>query len=173
MNRARLLVVVAVAVALAVAPPSWAASRLGLTGTLTDRYLTVSEVRDELHGSNDRLQECFLEHVAAVMPGEMTLSFVVRRDGHTEEVFVEVAESFEELRICVVEHVGKVRFQEHDGDPLEVAYPLVFHRDENGSRLVKYPIVFVRPRPRAFLLIPVPLALTPEERELLSGWLYP
>ncbi len=165
----------AIAAILACAPaaPSAAASRLGETGTLTDRYLTVSEVRDGLHDANDRMQGCFLEYVAAVMPGEMTLSFVVRRDGHPEEVFVDVDPQFEDLRLCVIEQAASLRYQEHDGDPLEVAYPLVFHRDENGSRLVRYPIVFARPRPRSFLMIPLPLALTPEERALLAGWLYP
>ncbi len=149
------------------------ASVLEESGTLTDRYLMVGEVRDVLHAANGAFQACFLEHTGARDPGEVTLRFTVGRDGLPVDVQLEVGEGFDELGACLASAAGTLEYDAHDGDPLVVAYPVVFVRDDRGPRTVPYPIVFVRPRERAFLWIHVPPSADPETRALLSSWLYP
>ncbi len=149
------------------------ASVLEESGTLTDRYLTVGEVRDVLHGANRGFHDCFLEHSGLREPGDVTLRFQVGRDGLPVEEQVEIGEEFEPLRECLLGVASALEYDAHDGDPLEVAYPIVFVRDDRGPRTVPYPIVFVRPRARSFLWLHVPPALDPTERDLLSSWLYP
>lgn len=162
-----------VLLALALCTPAAASDKLGRSGERTDRYLTVGEVRDVLHRSTKFFLDCYVVHLGAKEAGEVTLSLEVTRAGDPEEVFVEMDPSLEDLRQCLVGVAEKMSFDEHDGDPMQVAYPLVFVRDDQGSRVVPYPIVFVRPRPRDFLLLHVPPTLTPEQREKLSRVLFP
>lgn len=149
------------------------ASVLEESGTLTDRYLTVGEVRDVLHAANGAFQACFLGHAGARDPGEVTLRFAVGRDGLPVDVQLEVGEDLADLGACLAAEAGRLEYDAHDGDPMQVAYPVVFVRDDRGPRTVPYPIVFVRPRVRAFLWIHVPPSADPETRDLLSNWLYP
>jgi len=153
--------------------PALASDKLGHTGERTDRYLTVGEVRDVLHESTKYFLDCYVVHLGAQEPGEVTLSLEVTREGDPEEVFIEIDPALGDLRQCLVDVAEKLSFDEHDGDPMEVAYPLVFVRDDQGSRVILYPIVFVRPRPRDFLLIHLPPTLTPEQRELLDRAFFP
>lgn len=162
------------ALVLCLAPLAAAGSdKLGHTGERTDRYLTVGEARDVLHRATKFFLDCHVVHLGAREPGEVTLSLEVNREGDPEEVFVEIDPSLGELRQCLVEVAEGLSFQDHDGDPLAVAYPLVFVRDDRGSRVVLYPIVFTRPRPRNFLLLHLPPTLDPEERALLETVLFP
>jgi len=166
-------VLVGIAAAVCVAGSAVAADRLGEPGTFADRYLTVGEVRDVLHKANPRFQACFFEHLGPAEPGDVTLSFEVRADGQPEEVFVEIREEMAELRACLADVTYGLKYADHDGDPLAVAYPLVFVQDDEGRRLIKYPIVFSRPRPRDFVLVHLPPSLTPEEQSLVRGALFP
>jgi hypothetical protein len=149
------------------------ASVLEQTGTLTDRYLTVGEARDVLHAANPGFGACFQEHAGVREPGDVSLKFTVARDGRPLSVRVEIDEAFAPLGECLEQVASELRYDAHDGDPMELAYPIVFVRDDRGPRTVPYPIVFVRPRVRTFLFVHVPPALTPALREKLSGWLYP
>jgi len=165
------------ALALAAAAPARAQytppTYLAEPGSLTDRYLSVGEVRDELHGATARFQACFLEHSGPASPGDVNLLMKIGRDGFPYDVQVEIPEEATLLQQCLVDIAAAMTFPAHDGDPLNLAYPLVFVRDDRGSRLVPYPIVFVKERPREFLLIPLPLTMTPEERSELQRLLYP
>jgi len=164
----------ALIVAICLTPVGAAASdKLAHTGERTDRYLEVGEARDVLHRATKFFLDCFVIHLGANEPGEVTLSLEVTREGDPEEVFVEIDPELGDLRQCLVGVAEGLEFQDHDGDPMEVAYPLVFVRDDQGSRVVLYPIVFVRPRPRDFVLIHLPPTLTPEQREQLRRALFP
>lgn len=164
----------ALVAAICILPVGAAASdKLGHSGERTDRYLEVGEVRDVLHRATKFFLDCYVVHLGAQEPGEVTLSLEVTREGDPEEVFIELDPELGDLRQCLVGVAEGLKFQDHDGDPMEVAYPLVFVRDDQGSRVVLYPIVFVRPRPRDFLLIHLPPTLTPTQRELLSRALFP
>jgi hypothetical protein len=167
------LVLLALALLAPLAGPAAASDKLSHTGERTDRYLTVGEVRDVLHRSTKFFLDCFVVHLGANEPGEVNLSLEVTRAGDPEEIFVEIDPALEGLRQCLVGVTEKMTFDDHDGDPMEVAYPLVFVRDDQGSRVIPYPIVFVRPRPRDFLLLHLPPTLTPEQRESLTRALFP
>ncbi len=149
------------------------ASLLEQHGTLTDRYLTVGEARDVLHGANGDFGLCFAEHAGAREPGDVNLKFTVARDGRPLSVRVEIDEAFAELGVCLEGVADRLVYDAHDGDPMDLAYPIVFVRDDRGPRTVPYPIVFVRPRERTFLFVHVPPALAPDQRSLLEQWLYP
>lgn len=150
-------------------PPTYLAE----PGSLTDRYLTPGEARDVLHGATSAFEACFLEQGGIAGGGDVTLRLTVNSDGRPEGIEVEAGEGQGSLQGCLEQVAGGLSFPAHDGDPLALAYPLVFVRDDRGSRLVPYPIVFVKPRERAFLLLPMPLTLTLEEREALERLLYP
>jgi hypothetical protein len=167
------LLLFALAFATPIAAPASASDKLGHAGERTDRYLTVGEARDVLHRSTKFFLDCYIVHLGAREAGEVTLSLEVTREGDPEEVFVEIDPELDDLRQCLVGVAEKMTFDEHDGDPMEVAYPLVFVRDDQGSRVILYPIVFVRPRPRDFLLMHLPPTLTPAQRENLARALFP
>jgi hypothetical protein len=167
-----------VVLVLVAAVPAWAQYKpptyLAEPGSRTDRYLTAGEARDVLHGGTAQFEACFLEHTGiSKTPGDVNLMMTVGWDGRPADVQLEIEEGWEPLRGCLDETASSLVFPAHDGDPLNLAYPLVFIRDDRGSRLVPYPIVFVRQRERAFLLLPLPLSLTPEERAELGRLLYP
>lgn len=166
------------ALVLAAAVPAWAQynppTYLAEPGSSTDRYLTAGEARDVLHGATAQFEACFLQHTGiSNNPGDVNLMMTIGWDGQPAEVRFEIEEGWELLHGCLDETASALVFPAHDGDPLNLAYPLVFIRDDRGSRLVPYPIVFVRSRERAFLLVPLPLSLTPEERAELARLLYP
>jgi hypothetical protein len=152
---------------------SQGASALEQTGTLTDRYLTVGEAREVLHAANQGFGLCFQEHAGVREPGDVSLKFTVARDGRPLSVRVEIDEEFAPLGECLEQVAADLRYDAHDGDPMDLAYPIVFVRDDRGPRTVPYPIVFVRPRERTFLFVHVPPSLDPAARQRLSGWLYP
>ncbi len=146
---------------------------LGESGSLTDRYLDADEVRELLHAANGDLGQCFAEHMGPGEAGDVTLTLTVGGDGLPTEVHVEMDGGHDEVRLCLEDVAAGLRFPAHDGDPLAIGYPIVFLRDKKGDRTVPYPVVFVKPRARPFLMMNLPPTLTAEQRDLLERALYP
>lgn len=170
-----LALLVGLAVALSV-PPARAMSEDDLIeqpGSPTDRYLTPEEVRARLHEANDAFFSCFASRLMGPEPGECSVYFTIAHDGRPVDVRAEVQGETPGLAECLEQVVSGLSFPEHDGDPLEVAYPVVFLRDEKGARVVPYPVVFTRGRTVDFVLMPIPPALTDEQRALLLRLLWP
>jgi len=148
---------------------------LGEPGSLSDRYLTPVEVRDILHDANGTFDSCLQETVATDLPGEVTLTFAIGADGLPKEILLELetVEGFDRLSDCILAAVNEFEFPAHDGDTLEIAYPIVFVNDQKGKRTIPYPIVFVKPRERTLLLLNIPPSLSVQERERLQKLLFP
>ena len=144
-------------------------------GKLHVRLGPITAVRDILHDSNGDFDACLQEHTGTDLPGEVTLTFSVGADGLPRESLLEleITEGFEALKDCVLGVTGKFKFPLHDGDTLEIAYPIVFVNDQKGKRTIPYPIVFVKPRVRTFMLLNLPQTLTAQERERLEKLLFP
>ncbi len=143
-------------------------------GSVTDRYLSNDEIRTQLHGANKGFFACIQGRpVGSPEPGEMTVYFVVDGQGKPQQVRAEVGNQDAILKACMEKVVGSLVFPDHDGDPPEVAYPVVYMRDTQGARTVPYPVVFTRLREPEFLLVPIPPSLTDEQRSLLLRLLWP
>lgn len=133
--------------------------RLDATGSMTDRYLSPEEVRAVLHAHNDAFFQCFRANLrGGVDPGETGVTFVIGRDGKAVSIVLDSAHGPPALGSCVQTALSAIPFPDHDGEPMEVAYPLVWQVDREGARLLLYPIVFTRARP-----VRIPLVLLPPD----------
>ena len=144
-------------------------------GSATDRYLSSAEILGVLHSHNSELYDCFRAHVRrGTDPGELTLLFVVDGLGRTTRARLERGDGFDELARCLEETASDFSYPSHDGLPLEVAYPLVFRSDlESGTRLLDYPLVFLRQEPPRLPLLTLPPTLDEGEVLLLERLLWP
>jgi hypothetical protein len=142
---------------LAGGPAGDAADRLDSPGSLTDRYLSSEEVRTILHANNTPLFDCFRTNLrGGVDPGETGVTFVIGRDGKAGQVVLESAHGPPALGTCIAGVLSAIAFPDHDGAPMEVAYPLVWQVDRTGARLLNYPVVFTRPRQVRVPLVALP-----------------
>ncbi|MCK6529821.1 hypothetical protein L6R50_20450 [Myxococcota bacterium] len=142
-------------------------------GSPTDRYLSDDELRSALHAANPAFFACFSGRTMNQDPGDVSVYFTVPADGVPVDVRAEVPNPVPGLAECLATAVAALRFQDHDGDPVEAAYPVVFVRDEKGARVIPYPTVFTRDRAAEFVLFPVPPALDDADRSLLHRVLFP
>jgi hypothetical protein len=158
--RLLLLLVCLPAVALAQGSGGDPRDRLDAPGSPTDRYLEPAELREALHGATQEFFLCFRRHLGIGRePGEISVEFAIDRDGVPQQVRLQgPASTPDPLRDCLVAVTEGIRFDDHDGDPVEAAYPLVFVTDSQGARVLPYPVVFVRPRP-----VRLPLLLLPPD----------
>lgn len=146
-----------------------ATDALNWPGSPTDRYLDSDEVRTVLHSVTDSFFECFRTHArAGVDASDSGVTFTVQRDGSATAVDAEVGSAPEELATCLAGVVGALDFGEHDGDPLEVSYPLVYQVDRQGARVLPYPVVFSKPAPVRLPLLPLPPNVGPGEIRMLE-----
>jgi len=168
--RALLLVVVAVcALPVAAGASGLPTDALDAPGTATDRYLTPAEVRKVLHGATDAFYGCFREHVrGGDDSGEVAVTFTIGRDGKALDVHPETASAPGALGPCLKGAVEGLEFDEHDGAPMEVSYPLVYQVDTKGARILPYPIVFTKPHPVRLPLLELPADLSAAEIRLLE-----
>lgn len=142
--------------------------RLDWPGSATDRYLSSGEVRDRLHEASEGLFGCFREALRSKPEGGASVTFVIDREGRGKDIIVDPGKAPESLMPCVQSVIGGVEFGAHDGDPMEVSYPLVYEVDTKGARLLPYPIVFTRPRPVRLPLFSLPLDVSPGELKMLE-----
>ncbi len=143
--------------------------RLDWAGAPTDRYLTADEVRDVLHKATDAFYACFRTHVrGGDVANEVSVEFTVDREGRGVEVLPQLGQAPATIGPCLREVVGGLDFGDHDGDPLEVAYPLVYQVDRRGARILPYPIVFTRPQVVRLPLLALPADVEPGELRLLE-----
>ncbi len=142
--------------------------RLDWPGSPTDRYLTSDEVRDRLHENTQGFFECFRASLRSKPEGGASVTFAVHQDGKAQSIEVDPGKAPETLRPCVASVVAGIDFRTHDGDPLDVSYPLVYEVDTRGARILPYPIVFTKPRPIRLPLLTLPLDTTPGEMKMLE-----
>jgi len=142
--------------------------RLDWPGSPTDRYLTSDELRDRLHAATDGFFACFRASLRSKPEGGASVTFVVDREGEAGSIEVDRGKAPESLVPCVQQVVAGIEFGAHDGDPLDVSYPLVYEVDTRGARILPYPIVFTRPRPVRLPLLGLPLDVTPGELRMLE-----
>ena len=143
--------------------------RLDWPGTATDRYLDAEEVRTVLHSATDAFFDCFRQHVRqGSEASDVGITFTIGRDGLTTGFVPELADAPAELGSCLEVVVGGLDFGEHDGDPFEVSYPVVYQVDRGGARILPYPVVFTRPRPVRLPLLGLPPDFTAGEIRMLE-----
>mgnify|MGYP006979904142 FL=1 len=143
--------------------------RLDHPGAPTDRYLDPGEIRDVLHGVTDGFYGCFRSHARGTRDvGDVAVTFKVGGSGAVEGAIAEIGGAPEALGPCLVELLGTLEFAAHDGDPVEVSYPLVYQVDQRGARVLPYPVVFTKPRPVRLPLLSVPLDVAPGELTMLE-----
>jgi hypothetical protein len=146
--------------------------RLDSSGEATDRYLSPDELRLVLHAATDDLTECFVASGGLSAASlDAALTFVISRSGETQDVQVTLGRNEAELRSCLGMVVEGLSFDDHDGDPLEVSYPLVFVADEPSGKLLPYPVVFTKTQPIRLPLLELPPDLSSAELLLLE-WLF-
>ena len=142
---------------------------LDYPGSPTDRYLVAGEIRDALHAANDSFFQCFRQHArAGVDASDVGVTFVIGRDGRGSDVRPELGDAPPELGACLTQAIEAIDFGEHDGDPLEAAYPLVYQVDRRGARITPYPVVFTRPAAIRLPLLQLPPDLGPGEIRMLE-----
>ncbi len=169
MSRLVLLLLLAAQPALAQGVGGRPSDRLDAAGSPTDRYLDSEEVRGVLHAANESFFLCFREHARDRSgAGDVALTLTVTREGRPTAIDVEIGQSKPALKPCLEAAGAALDFGEHDGDPLEISYPLVFVVDRQGMRILDYPVVFTRPRPVRLPLFELPLDLTHAEVLLLE-----
>ena len=146
------------------------ADRLDAHGAPTDRYLDRVEIRDVLHGGTEAFFACFREHLRGdANPGDLSAVFFIERDGVPSRVTIDGPETPEALSGCLVEAVAALRFDDHDGDPMEVSYPIVYQSTaRQGARVVPYPLVFIRASAPRLPLLSLPPDLSAGEIVLLE-----
>jgi len=134
--------------------------RLDAPGSPTDRYLHPAELRVGLHGATESFFLCFRRHLGIGRePGEISTTFTVAVDGKPTAVRIDGPDDTPQpLEACLIAATEAIEFDDHDGDPVEASYPLVFVTDSKGARVLPYPVVFVRPRP-----VRLPLLLLPPD----------
>lgn len=143
--------------------------RLDWPGTPTDRYLDAGEVRAVLHGASDGFFACFRQHASmGAGGGEVGVGFTIGQDGRATAIAPEIAQAAPALGECIAAVVAAMSFGEHDGDPFEVSYPLVYEVDARGARILPYPIVFYRPRQVRLPLLELPADSSPGEVRMLE-----
>ncbi|MCP4870575.1 MAG: hypothetical protein GY898_17870 [Proteobacteria bacterium] len=169
-RRATGLIAAAVAVpALALAMGGAATDALNFPGSPTDRYLDSDEVRAVLHSATEGFFECFRTHArTGVDASDSGVTFTVQRDGSATDIFAEVGSAPEALATCLSGVITALEFGEHDGNPLEVSYPLVYQVDRQGARVLPYPVVFSKPDPVRLPLLPLPANIGPGEVRMLE-----
>jgi len=168
MSLLRLLLVSAVVLHASVAGAQGVAGdprdNLDHPGSPTDRYLDAGEIRDTLHGATDDFYQCFRTQARGTRDvGDVAVTFTVSREGQAVAVLAELGGAPEALGPCLQQVIGELEFSGHDGDPVEVSYPLVYQVDQKGARVLPYPVVFTRPRP-----IRLPLDATPGELKMFE-----
>lgn len=145
------------------------ADRLDAPGSPTDRYLESSEIREALHAANDAFFQCFRQAAGSRGGvGDVSVDFVIERSGATSHAEVDLGSDLPGLADCLELAVAGIVFDEHDGDPVEVAYPTVYVVDRQGARFLDYPVVFTRPRPVRLPLLLLPPDVTHGEVLLLE-----
>ena len=138
-------------------------------GVPTDRYLDAGEIRDVLHGATDDFYQCFRTQARGTRDvGDVAVTFSVGRDGAIVEVTAELGGAPDALGPCLQDVVRALEFSDHDGDPVEVSYPLVYQVDQRGARVLAYPVVFTRPRPVRLPLLMLPIDISPGELKMLE-----
>ncbi len=161
-------------VALLLASPAWAqmggqpTDRLDWPGTPTDRYLDAEEVRSVLHSASEPFFDCFVAFARGADASDVGITFTIGRDGLATGFVAELGEAPPELGPCLEQITTELEFGDHDGDPFEVSYPLVYHVDKRGARILPYPVVFTRPRPVRLPLLGLPPDLSPGEIKMLE-----
>ncbi len=173
MTRLVLLVVLAgllgPAVARAQGPAGDPRDNLDHPGSPTDRYLDASELRDALHAVNGEFYACYRQHVRSTKEaGEVAVRFTVGPSGAVTDAFAEIDRAPAELGPCLVGVLQGMTFASHDGDPVEVSYPLVYQVDRQGARVLPYPVVFTKPRPVRLPLLVLPVDLGLGELRMLE-----
>ena len=164
-----LLLFVLPGVALAQGPAGDPRDNLDATGTPTDRYLDAGELREVLHAANEEFYGCYRKHVRGTKEaGEVAVVFTVERSGAVSEARAELERAPEALGPCLVEVLRGLEFDDHDGDPVIVSYPLVYQVDRQGARVLPYPVVFTKPRPVRLPLLVLPVDLSPGELRMLE-----
>ena len=142
--------------------------RLDWPGSPTDRYLSSDEVRDRMHESTDGFFQCFKTSLRSKPEGGSSVTFAIDGDGRAQRVQVDRGKAPEALAPCIESVVRGIEFGAHDGDDLDVSYPLVYEVDTRGARVLPYPIVFTRPRPIRLPLLSLPLDITAGELRMLE-----
>jgi predicted NBD/HSP70 family sugar kinase len=155
--------------AIVLAAGGLAQDRLDWPGSPTDRYLDSEEVRTTLHSATDGFFQCFRTHArSGVDASDSGVTFTVQRDGAATGIVAEVGSAPEALAACLADVVAALDFGEHDGDPLEVSYPVVYQVDRRGARVLPYPVVFSRPVPVRLPLLQLPPDIGPGEVRMLE-----
>jgi hypothetical protein len=143
--------------------------RLDAPGSPTDRYLDSTEVRTTLHEANESFFMCFRRASGSrAGVGDASVEFIIERTGATSHGKADLGTELPGLKDCLEEAVGALVFDDHDGDPIEVAYPTVYVVDRKGARVLDYPVVFTRPRPVRLPLLLLPPNITHGEVLLLE-----
>lgn len=143
--------------------------RLDHPGAPTDRYLDPGEIRDVLHGATDAFYQCFRTHARGTRDvGDVAVTFTVGREGVVTEAMAEVGAAPESMGPCLQEVLRALEFAGHDGDPVEVSYPLVYQVDQRGARVLPYPVVFTKPRPVRLPLLVLPVDVSGGELKMLE-----
>ncbi len=155
--------------ALAQGPAGDPRDNLDHPGTPTDRYLDAGELRDVLHAANDAFYSCYRKHVRGTKEaGEVAVRFTVQRDGSVTDGAAEMDGAPESLGPCLIGVVEALEFEDHDGDPVLVSYPLVYQVDRKGARVLPYPVVFTKPRAVRVPLLFLPPDVSPGELRMLE-----
>ena len=146
-----------------------ATDALDFPGEPTDRYLTPSEVRTVLHAATEEFYTCFRTKLrGAEAPGEVAVTFVIEREGKPTSIQPELGRAPAELGPCLVKVVEGLVFDDHDGEPMPVSYPLVYQVDTKGARILPYPIVFTKPHAVRLPLLELPEDISPGATRLLE-----
>ncbi len=143
--------------------------RLDSAGSPTDRYLDSSEVRTVLHAANESFFLCFRRASGSrAGVGDASVEFTIERTGATSGVRADLGTDLPGLKDCLEAAAAALVFDDHDGDPVDVAYPTVYAVDKKGARVLDYPVVFTRPRPVRLPLLLLPPDVTHGEVLLLE-----
>jgi len=150
---------------------------LDSSGEGTDRYLAPDEVRAALHSATGELSSCF--NPLQVSDGgrvDASVTFSVGRSGAAGDIRVSLANApasndLAGVESCLVGVVERLSLDDHDGDPLEVLYPLVYVVDGLDGRVLPYPVVLTKSQPVRLPLLELPADLSSTELRSLE-WLF-
>jgi len=138
-------------------------------GSPTDRYLDAAEIRDVMHATNDAFYGCYRTHVRGTKEaGEVAVRFTVTREGTVTDAAAEMDGAPPSLGPCLVDVLSALQFASHDGDPVQVSYPLVYQVDRKGARVLPYPVVFTKPRRVRLPLLVLPATISAGELAMLE-----
>jgi len=145
---------------------------LDVEGEATDRYLSPSEVRTVLHSVTGDFAACFRAHLRdGASPGETAIAFTIARSGEPQDIQPHLGQAPASLGPCLIKLVEGLTFADHDGDRMEISYPLVYESDAQGARILPYPVVFTKTQPVRLPLLELPEDLSSAEIRLLE-WLF-